>query len=218
MSSDELTLLGMVPNAPDSGFGYLCPVPDSGVGMRPVHRFVEKPDAVAAGNSIRAGSVCCKHSGLIDELCQLYNREGFICASAHWLKRWGRGAPWALLLSLQVNHLKVVHHALGQEVSAGLLMRTAVLLREVFRQAAVIGRLSEDEFAVLVRVASPSARTALISRLNAAIDAANASAGALSVSLSGGFSQFDPRYPVSITERLALADSAKRACAREDKG
>jgi mannose-1-phosphate guanylyltransferase len=57
LDSDKLTLLGMAPNAPDSGFGYLCPVPDSGVGMRPVHRFVEKPDAVAAGNLIRAGSV-----------------------------------------------------------------------------------------------------------------------------------------------------------------
>jgi hypothetical protein len=31
-----LTLLGMSPYAPDSGFGYLSPAPDSGVGMRPV--------------------------------------------------------------------------------------------------------------------------------------------------------------------------------------
>lgn len=36
MDSDKLTLLGMSPNAPDSGFGFLSPVPDSGVGMRPV--------------------------------------------------------------------------------------------------------------------------------------------------------------------------------------
>jgi mannose-1-phosphate guanylyltransferase len=36
MDSDKLTLLGMSPHAPDSGFGYLSPAPDSGVGMRPV--------------------------------------------------------------------------------------------------------------------------------------------------------------------------------------
>jgi mannose-1-phosphate guanylyltransferase len=36
MNSEKLTLLGMSRSAPDSGFGYLSPVPDSGVGMRPV--------------------------------------------------------------------------------------------------------------------------------------------------------------------------------------
>jgi hypothetical protein len=36
---NKLTLLGMSPNAPDSGFGYLSPCPDSGLGMRPTHRF-----------------------------------------------------------------------------------------------------------------------------------------------------------------------------------
>jgi hypothetical protein len=36
IDSDKLTLLGMSRSAPDSGFGYLSPVPDSGVGMRPI--------------------------------------------------------------------------------------------------------------------------------------------------------------------------------------
>jgi mannose-1-phosphate guanylyltransferase len=41
LDSDKLTLLGITPNAPDSGFGYLSPAPDSGVGMRPVQQFIE---------------------------------------------------------------------------------------------------------------------------------------------------------------------------------
>jgi len=57
LDSDKLTLLGMTPNAPDSGFGYLSPAPDSGVGMRPVHQFIEKPDEARAAKLIRAGSV-----------------------------------------------------------------------------------------------------------------------------------------------------------------
>jgi mannose-1-phosphate guanylyltransferase len=57
LDSDKLTLLGMSPNAPDSGFGYLSPVPDSGVGMRPVLEFVEKPHRATAAELIRAGSV-----------------------------------------------------------------------------------------------------------------------------------------------------------------
>jgi mannose-1-phosphate guanylyltransferase len=57
MDSDKLTLLGMSPHAPDSGFGYLSPAPDSGVGMRPVLDFVEKPERAIAAELIRAGSV-----------------------------------------------------------------------------------------------------------------------------------------------------------------
>jgi mannose-1-phosphate guanylyltransferase len=45
--SDKLTLLGMSPNAPDSGFGYLSPAPDSGFGMRPVLEFVWNSGIVA---------------------------------------------------------------------------------------------------------------------------------------------------------------------------
>jgi mannose-1-phosphate guanylyltransferase len=35
LASTRITLLGISPNAPDSGFGYISPSPDSGVGMRP---------------------------------------------------------------------------------------------------------------------------------------------------------------------------------------
>jgi mannose-1-phosphate guanylyltransferase len=36
LASIKLTVPGMSPNAPDSGFGYISPSPDSGVGMRPL--------------------------------------------------------------------------------------------------------------------------------------------------------------------------------------
>jgi hypothetical protein len=39
LDSDRIRLLGIIPNAPDSGFGDLSPAPDSGVGMRPVPAF-----------------------------------------------------------------------------------------------------------------------------------------------------------------------------------
>lgn len=74
LDSDKLTLLGMSPHAPDSGFGYLCPAPDSGVGMRPVHRFIEKPDEPTAAALIRAGGVWSTgiFSGRIAEIARLY--------------------------------------------------------------------------------------------------------------------------------------------------
>ncbi|HEV7610663.1 MAG TPA: sugar phosphate nucleotidyltransferase [Steroidobacteraceae bacterium] len=76
-ASNKLTLLGMSPNAPDSGFGYLSPYPDSGVGMRPVRSFVEKPDPASAVQLIRDGSVWSTgiFSGRISEILRLYARQ-----------------------------------------------------------------------------------------------------------------------------------------------
>jgi diguanylate cyclase (GGDEF)-like protein len=146
---------------------------------------------------------------LIDELTQLYNREGFICAGEELLDISGARERCAFLLFLKVGHLKFINHSLGRAVGDSLLIRTAILLRQAFHKAAVIGRLGADEFAVLGRAASPSACAAVLAYLDEAIDADNSSAG-LTLSVSGGFSQFDARYPVSITERLMQADTAMK--------
>jgi mannose-1-phosphate guanylyltransferase len=76
LDSSKLTLLGMSPNAPDSGFGYLSPYPDSGLGMRPAHSFVEKPDRATAAELIRAGGVWSSgiFAGRILEIIALYPR------------------------------------------------------------------------------------------------------------------------------------------------
>jgi diguanylate cyclase (GGDEF)-like protein len=144
----------------------------------------------------------------IDELTRLNNREGFLCAGGELLDLWDAGERWAFLLSLEVEHLKFVNHALGKNAGDKLLIRTALLLRQVFRESAVIGRIGGDEFAVLGRLTGPSACPAIIAHLNEAIDAGNSSDRALNLSLRGGFSQFDTRHPKSLTERMKQADVA----------
>jgi mannose-1-phosphate guanylyltransferase len=77
LDSDKLTLLGITPNAPDSGFGYLSSAPDSGVGMRPVTQFIEKPDEATAAELFRAGSVWNSGiiAGRISQFVALYRSE-----------------------------------------------------------------------------------------------------------------------------------------------
>ena len=76
VEDDKLTLLSVSPTAPDSGFGYLVPGPDSGTGMRPIDRFVEKPDLATAAALIQAGSVWSTGivSGRLSSLVALYPR------------------------------------------------------------------------------------------------------------------------------------------------
>src|SRR5690606_39432549 len=48
-----LVTFGIVPSAPETGFGYIQAAP--GEGVRQVQRFVEKPDAATAQGYLQAG-------------------------------------------------------------------------------------------------------------------------------------------------------------------
>jgi mannose-1-phosphate guanylyltransferase len=77
LDSNKLTMLGITPNAPDSGFGYLSPAPDSGVGMRPVHQFIERPDEAATAELFRTGAVWNSgiFAGRISQIVGLFQRH-----------------------------------------------------------------------------------------------------------------------------------------------
>jgi mannose-1-phosphate guanylyltransferase len=109
LSSDKITMLGMSPNAPDSGFGYLSPAPDSGFGMRPVLKFTEKPDEAMAAELIRAGSLWSSgiFAGRVSRLVDLYSRvaPGLMFDLKRILEYWPDAFPYSLkLASLYARH------------------------------------------------------------------------------------------------------------------
>jgi mannose-1-phosphate guanylyltransferase len=109
LSSDKITMLGMSPNAPDSGFGYLSPAPDSGFGMRPVLKFTEKPNEAMAAELIRAGSLWSSgiFAGRISRLVDLYSRvaPGLTFDLKRILEYWPDAFPYcAKLASLYARH------------------------------------------------------------------------------------------------------------------
>ena len=55
--SGQLVTFGIRPTAPETGYGYLeLSAPTDGAGPVPLTRFVEKPDATAAGQMVAAGN------------------------------------------------------------------------------------------------------------------------------------------------------------------
>jgi mannose-1-phosphate guanylyltransferase len=54
---DVLVTVGMVPRRPETGYGYIEPGSELEGDARTVRRFVEKPDAVRAGELIAAGAL-----------------------------------------------------------------------------------------------------------------------------------------------------------------
>jgi mannose-1-phosphate guanylyltransferase len=108
LDGDKLTLLGITPNAPDSGFGHLYPAPDSGVGMRPVHQFIEKPDQAAAAELFRAGSVWNSGivSGRVSQFLALYRQtRQMVMGLQGIVEQWSDSRiPSAELCSLYAQH------------------------------------------------------------------------------------------------------------------
>jgi diguanylate cyclase (GGDEF)-like protein len=144
---------------------------------------------------------------LNDELTELYNRQGFICAADHLLGCARSDERFACLLSLHINHWDVIAHALGVEVAEGFLLRTGACLREVFERSAVIGRISPQRFAVLFLVPAPSECSALFDQLIEMIDRRNARRSEINLSVLGGFFRFETRSPISIQHLLTVAES-----------
>jgi mannose-1-phosphate guanylyltransferase len=74
---ESVLLLGMTPVEADPELGYIVPVPSDRRGIRPVRRFIEKPDPVAAKDLIARGSlwnsfIFAAHAGA---LLDLFNRR-----------------------------------------------------------------------------------------------------------------------------------------------
>jgi diguanylate cyclase (GGDEF)-like protein len=150
-------------------------------------------------------------ASLYDRTTRLYNRQGFILAGNHLLRGTSPLERWAFLLSLEVDQWRAVNQALGRDVGEGLLMQTAALLRGIFPRAAVIGRVGMDRFGVLARVDVPRACSPLLSQLIDSADRVVPRIAGLSLSLRGGFTQFDPQYAVSIPHLLTIADARMNA-------
>jgi hypothetical protein len=84
---------------------------------------------------------------MVDQLTRLYSFRGFMRASADLLAIPNGRPSCAMLLSIDLRHVKFIEHALGRESGDQLLTRTAEILRRVFRGAAVIGLYRADGIA-----------------------------------------------------------------------
>jgi diguanylate cyclase (GGDEF)-like protein len=136
-----------------------------------------------------------------DPVTQLYNAQGFLRAAEH-LRVSGQELPWAMWVLVELAHLKFIKHALGSEAGDLLLSRTADILRHVFRENSVIGRLGANRFAVLIQ-ANPSDCNALIKELDERIDAANAPDGALTLLVEGKFGLLNMKFCGSLRNWFA---------------
>jgi len=144
---------------------------------------------------------------LTDELTGLYNRRGFITLSEQQLKIAERTKKNLLLFFTDLDKMKHINDTFGHQEGDKALIDIATILKDVFRESDIIGRMGGDEFAILAIDTTDETREVLIMRLHNTLDDYNRPEGRnYQLSLSIGIAKYDPEKPCSLDKLMAQAD------------
>jgi diguanylate cyclase (GGDEF)-like protein len=145
---------------------------------------------------------------LTDELTGLYNRRGFFTLAQQQFKVTERTKKGILLFFVDLDKMKQINDTLGHQEGDKALVEIATILKEVFRESDIIGRMGGDEFAILAIDTTDETREVLINRLHNILDDHNRLEGRnYSLSLSMGIAHYDPETPSTLDELIAQADT-----------
>ncbi len=150
--------------------------------------------------------VALRAMSLIDELTGLYNRRGLLALAQQQLRMADRMGKRLSLIFADLDDLKLVNDGFGHSAGDAILLETAHLLKETFRDSDIIARIGGDEFVVLAMEAANRSPGTWSSRLREGIARRNAAERPFPLRLSMGIAYYDPEFPTTIEALLAQAD------------
>ncbi len=150
--------------------------------------------------------VALRAMSLIDDMTGLYNRRGLFALAQQQLRMADRMSKRLSLIFVDLDDLKLVNDGFGHSTGDAILMETAHLLRETFRDSDIVARIGGDEFVVLAMESANSSPGAWSSRLRERIAQRNAAEHQFPLRLSMGIAYYDPEFPTTIEALLARAD------------
>lgn len=145
-----------------------------------------------------------------DELTGLYNRhylrDELTRMTAHATRNHGSFA----IISLDVDHLKVINDTRGHQAGDALLRAVADALRAVLRAEDVAVRMGGDEFVILVPDADRAAAVSVVSRVKHRLAGSAANAGSVSAGIAVWRRGADPDVTLhEADEELYRAKAAR---------
>jgi diguanylate cyclase (GGDEF)-like protein/PAS domain S-box-containing protein len=146
---------------------------------------------------------------ITDDLTGLYNRRGLFVLADKMLKISKRQGKGIFMLYIDLDNLKVINDSFGHEEGDKVLIESAKLLREIYRESDIVARIGGDEFVVLPVGTDGDSTDTIISRLRDASDTFNSRSNLrYELSLSAGIAYYDPKSNLSIGELLAHGDKS----------
>ena len=144
---------------------------------------------------------------ITDDLTGLYNRRGFFSIAEHQLKIATRMRKGLFLFYADIDKLKWVNDKFGHFEGDQLIIRTADILKDSFRNSDIIARIGGDEFVIFPVEAEEGTPEVISTRLQNKIDRMNQEiTQKYPISVSIGNAYYDPSRPCSLEELLNLAD------------
>lgn len=146
---------------------------------------------------------------ITDELTQLHNRRGFYLLADQLVKMADRTKTPVDIMYVDLDRLKWINDTFGHEAGDNVLVSVAAILKKMFRNSDIIARMGGDEFVVMPVGASESGITVIRERVEKAFQKHNEMHGdAYRISISMGFSRYDPASPCSLDQLLKQADES----------
>jgi diguanylate cyclase (GGDEF)-like protein/PAS domain S-box-containing protein len=144
---------------------------------------------------------------LTDELTGLYNRRGLFTLAGHLLRMADRVKRGFYMLYADFDNLKGINDTFGHREGDLVLMETANILKDTFRDSDIIARIGGDEFVVVPVGTTEDCVEIITARLQKALDIHNEKTNhSYNLSLSFGITYYDPESPCSIGNLLVEAD------------
>ena len=144
---------------------------------------------------------------LEDSLTGLYNRRGFLMIAKEYLNLSARNKTRMHLLFLDMDNLKKINDTFGHALGDEALIRSAEIIKSVFRGSDIKSRLGGDEFAVFPIASSTEGLKSALTRFHEKISEFNRSGVCpFTISFSSGVAAYDPEKPSTIDDLLDRAD------------
>lgn len=144
----------------------------------------------------------------LDELTMISNRRGFETLAKHALSVCKRMDIPASLMFIDLDKFKPINDQYGHAEGDHALQVFSNILRDIFRDSDVIGRMGGDEFAILLTRSTATDCALSFERLKQAVDDYNKKATrGYNIEFSVGFVQYDQLKHESVDNMLADADS-----------
>jgi diguanylate cyclase (GGDEF)-like protein len=160
-----------------------------------------------------------RNLSLTDELTGLYNRRGFTLLAEQEMKLARREKRSMLLFYGDLDDLKAINDTHGHAQGDLALKELASILKAIFREADILARFGGDELVILAVDASMESAEILSRRIRLALERGNQQEDRpYPLSLSLGFSHYDPEAPRTVSELIAQADGRMYQQKQEKKG
>jgi diguanylate cyclase (GGDEF)-like protein len=145
----------------------------------------------------------------LDELTLISNRRGFLTLADHSQKVCRRKKLPMTVILFDLNKFKLINDNFGHHEGDFALKQFAEVMRSVFRESDVIGRLGGDEFITLLTDADSEHIAIVLDRFKTEMDAMNALiAKPYLIEYSAGVASFPHDTDKSLEEMVAEADAA----------